>query len=125
MKILAIDYGTKNIGLAYYNKEVDVILPCGQVNNMDEVVNFIKQWGVEQVIVGLPLGLDSKGNKNTKRIKNFVRELKNKTGLEIKLTDERFSSQQADRMGQGVSRDEKSAMIIMQSYLNSINPKII
>lgn len=52
-------------------------------------------------------------------MEKFAEEIKEKTDVEIEFYDERFSSQQADRMGGCVSRDEKSAMVILQSYLDS------
>jgi RNase H-fold protein (predicted Holliday junction resolvase) len=65
------------------------------------------------------MGLDGKENKNTERIRKFVEELKLEVDIPIEFFDERFSSQQADAMGGGVSRDEKAAMVVLQSYLGS------
>ncbi len=121
MNILAIDYGTKNIGLAWCQKELGVVLPFGNVEcRMWNVglVNLIKKEKIDKVIVGLPVGLDGKENENTKKIRNFVDELKKDIDVPVDFVDERFTSAQADRMGGTVSRDEKSAMVILQSYLD-------
>jgi len=117
MKILGIDFGTKRIGLALGNTKVDVVLPFGSVSNLDELVNLIKQEEVEQIVMGMPFGLESQENQNTNRVRNFAQELTKRTKLKIDFVDERFSSQQADRLGKGASRDEKSAMIILNSFL--------
>ena len=51
---------------------------------------------------------------------NLLKSWKAESGLPIVVVDERFSSAAADRMeGSAASRDEKAAMIILQSYLES------
>lgn len=123
MRLLAIDYGTKNIGLAKSSTDVDVVFPFGVINNedktagMQKLAELIKKENIDKIIVGLPLGLDGSENKNTERIRSFVEDLKKETDVPADFITEIFSSQAGDRMGAGVSRDEKSAMIILQSYL--------
>lgn len=119
MNLLGIDYGKKRIGLAWAQVGLDVVLPYGIVNNFDELTSLIKKEGIDKLVVGMPLGLDAKENENTKRVKEFAEDLKEKTNLPVEFVDERFSSHQADSMGGDVSRDEKAAMVILQSYLDS------
>ncbi len=120
MNILAVDYGTKRIGLAKWTSDVDVILPVSNVSSTDELINIVKQGNIEKLVVGLPISLDgNEKNANIQRVKKFVEEIQSKIDIDVEYYDERFSSQQADRMGGGVSRDEISAMIILQSYLDS------
>ena len=123
MNILAIDYGTKNIGLARASTSLDVVLPFGTVENTDKnlgaqkLIKLIKKEKIDKIIVGLPLGLDGSENKNTERVRKFVDEIKKEINISVEFITEIFSSQAADRMRAGVSRDEKSAMVILQSYL--------
>jgi len=124
MNILGIDFGTKNIGLAWVNTDLGVVLPFGIIkNHKSEIINgelekLIKEENVNKIVVGLPTGLDGKENENTKRIRNFSDELKKLIKIPIEFADERFSSYAADRMGSGgASRDEKAAMVILQTYL--------
>lgn len=117
MKILGIDFGTKRIGLALYNDKVDVILPFGKVSDLDELARLIKQEEIEKIVLGMPVGLSGGENKNTSRVEDFASQLEKKTKIKVEFFDERFSSQQADSMGGAVSRDEKSAMVILNSYL--------
>lgn len=118
MNILAIDFGTKNIGLAKWHSDVDVVVPFSVVSNLRELNKLIKQNSFDKIVVGLPLGLDGKENVNTARVKKFVEDLKQFIKAPVELIDERFTSQQADRLEKGVSRDEKSAMIILRGYLD-------
>jgi len=121
MNILAIDFGTKNIGLAWCDTGIGVVFPFGVIKNEDknkakkELLDFIKKERAEKLVVGLPLSLDGTENKNTQRIREFIADLK--TDTKVEFFDERFSSAQADRSQDGVSRDEKSAMIILEGYL--------
>lgn len=123
MHILSIDYGTKNIGLAWADTSLGVVLPYGLISKetlaakVKELAELLRQEKMDRIVVGFPMGLDGKENKNTERVKKFVFELKKHTDTEIEYEDERFSSQAADAAGGGVSRDERSAMQILESYL--------
>ncbi len=124
MHILAVDFGTKNIGLAWADTTLGVVLPYGTVTGKTTLqkatalATLINDEKINKVLVGFPLGLDGSENKNTQRVKQFVFEVQKKTAAVIEYVDERFSSQQADAMNEGVSRDERSAMVILQSYLD-------
>lgn len=125
MNVLAIDFGTKNIGLAWCDTGIGAVLPYGVISNKEkgarnkELVDLIVGEHIDRVVIGLPLGLDGAENTNTARVKKFGEELQAQIGVPVEFFDERFSSQQADRMGAGVSRDEKSAMVILEDYLIS------
>ena len=125
MNILAIDYGSKRIGLAWSNTSLGVILPFGLVEKLslkdkvEELADIIAKEKVDKIIVGFPLGLNGKENANTERVKKFVFELRKLIETPIEYHDERFSSYAADAAGAGVSRDERAAMIILESYLES------
>lgn len=123
MNILSIDFGTKNIGLAWCDTGMGVVLPYGVIKNVDkikaknELADLVKKERIQKVVIGLPSSLNGGENENTKRIKIFGEDLKNMIDAGVEFYDERFTSQQADRMEGGVSRDEKSAMIILEGFL--------
>ena len=130
MNILAIDYGSKNIGLAWVDTALGVVLPYGRMkdqktrNKEQLVVDLIKKEKVDKIIVGLPIGLDGNENRNTIMVRGFVEELKKNVATPIEFVDERFTSQSADRMGDGgASRDEKAAMVMLEDYLEKMNNK--
>jgi len=145
MNILGIDYGVKNIGLAWCQVGLDVVLPFGSLNSDQKIVNnlvtLINEEGIDKVVVGLPVGLDGEENENTERVRGFVDELKGQIDISIEFVDERYSSKQADKMFDPVvarsrsgykthggmrqvreakksSRDERSAMVVLQYYLD-------
>jgi len=105
MNILAVDYGTKNIGLAWCNEALGVVLPFGLVKEKD-LLSLINKEGIDKVVIGLPLGVGGSGEKNIDRVKKFTDNLQKQISIPIEFFDERFSSQEADRMEGGVSRDE-------------------
>lgn len=123
MNILAIDYGIKRIGLAKWNSQVKVVLPFGIVSNLDEILQLNKEEIFDKIVVGMPYSSQDQQakNSNVNRVKEFINQLQNKLKIDIDIFDERFSSQQADRMGGIASRDEKSAMIILEGYLTKNN----
>lgn len=126
MNILGIDFGTKNIGLAWCDSQMGMVLPYGKLtaNSSQPIVkqlsDLIKIERIQKVVIGLPVSLDGKENENTKRIRKFGDDLKNSVSVEVDFFDERCSSQQADRSEGGVSRDEKAAMVILEGYLQKI-----
>lgn len=129
MNILAIDYGTKRLGLAWSDTTLGVVLPFGLVENVSlqgkvkEMRALLQKEKIDKIVVGFPLGLKGEETKNTERVKKFVYELQKFTDIEIEYFDERFSSFGADSMGDGVSRDEKAAMFILEGYINRSKKK--
>lgn len=121
MQILAIDFGTKNIGLAWCDTGIGAVFPFGVIKSEDrkkakkELEEFIIKEHIERLVVGLPYSMDGGENKNTQRIREWVDSLDTK--IKIEFFDERFTSRQADRSEGGATRDEKSAMVILESYL--------
>lgn len=127
MNILAVDYGSKNIGLAKTNTNVSVVLPFGIIDNTNKevaikkLVTLLAEEKIEQIVAGLPYGLDGSENAHTSRIREFFTVVQKECAVPVEFVSEIFSSQAGDRMGQGVSRDEKAAMILLQSYLDKKN----
>ncbi len=119
MNILAIDYGQKNIGLAWMQTGLDVVLPYGIIaekdpsNKVKKIADLIRQESIDTVVIGLPLTLeDGSENKNTA----FGDALEQEAGITPIFVDERLSSFEADQMGGDASRDEKAAMVILKTY---------
>jgi putative Holliday junction resolvase len=123
MNILSVDFGTKNIGLAWVDTGIGAVLPFGVAKNVKEVSEIIMNEKINLVVIGLPLGTDGKENANTERVRKFSEELKKNINAPVEFIDERFSSLAADRMGEGVSRDERSAMLILETYLERAKNK--
>ena len=131
-RILAIDYGTKRVGLAVTDPLKIIASALDTVHSKD-VIDFLKAYldieEVEAFVVGMPVNLDGEDTNNTSHVKGFVKNLqKIFPDIPIHLHDERFTSKIAlqamilsgyskkDRREKG-NIDKISAVIILQSYM--------
>jgi putative Holliday junction resolvase len=89
--ILAIDYGTRRIGLAW--SQVGLAEPLKVIANdpgaIEEITQICHQKGVKLILVGLSEG------RMAQKTKKFVQQLKAELEAPIKLTDETLSTQEA------------------------------
>lgn len=132
MKYLSIDLGLKRIGLAYSAHE-DIVTPLQAIirknrnQASDEVKKAIKEWEIEAVVIGIPLGGSSE-DEMRRRITHFM-GLVDFSG-EVFYQDEAGSSKEAEALIKGEIKqirdgrvDSISAMIILQRYLRTIKNK--
>ncbi len=101
-----------------------IVLPYGVIESdsddiaIERISKLVKVENFSLLIFGLPIGLDGHEGVNAMRVRKFGDCLV-KQGFEIKYIDERFTSREADRMGGQATRDEKAAMLILESYFGS------
>ena len=124
MNILGVDFGTSKMGLAWVDTDLGVILPYGMImaRNADErpqkILKFLKTEKIDKIVFGLPLTLeDMSENQNTARIRKFAEDIKKNISIEIDFADERLTTSEARQMGGEATLDEKSAMLILETYL--------
>ena len=133
MRILAIDHGTKRIGLAL-SDELKMIaqplefVPAEPFNKfLERLKEIIEQKQVELLLVGMPRNMDGSYGPAALKVEEFVSVLKSAVAIPIKLWDERLTSAQANRflIEANVRRDERkkkvdkmAAAILLQSYLD-------
>ena len=127
MALLGIDYGKKRIGLALMQEGSELILPLGTVMHTEAALTELAKVCAEQkiatLVIGLPLGLDGKDTQQTDDVRAFGARLADHTGHPVVYVDERFSSRGADAHGpytDGASRDERAAMIILETYASRV-----
>jgi putative Holliday junction resolvase len=131
-RILAIDYGTKRVGLAITDAHQIIATGLDTVHSKD-VINYLKNYlakeNVERFVVGLPKQMDASDSLIKKHIDQFINQLKkNFPDVPVERCDERFTSMMASRalLMSGVKKKERqnkelidmtSAVIILQSYM--------
>lgn len=131
-RIMAIDYGTKRVGLAVTDPLQIIASPMETVATKD-IFSFIKNYcaseEVEAFVVGMPLDLYDQDTDSTPHVRGFVKKLeKLLPGKAIHLQDERYTSKMAvqSMIAAGVKKkdrrkkeniDKVSAAIILQAYL--------
>ncbi len=94
MNSLAIDFGTKRIGLAYSLNNIIFTLPM--LNNDDEIFKKLSQivldYKINKIYVGLSEG------KMAQITKTFVLKLSNMIKLPIETVEEAVSTIEADNL---------------------------
>jgi len=137
MRILAVDPGSKRIGLALSD-------PTGAIANpltvLDHVARLLDAAAVielavsnqaELIVVGQSLDDDGNPTFEGRRAGRFAEALKTQTAIPVLLWDESLTTQDARtaRIQMGVTRKNRSghldslaATVLLQSYLDS-NPK--
>ena len=137
-RILAIDYGTKRTGIAVTDPLR--IVPGGlKTVATHELTAFLADYfnreQVDVIVVGLPTNMNGEESASMKQIRPFVEKLRKQyPDKQIVMFDERFTSVLAQRaiLDAGIGKmarrnkalvDEVSAVIILESYMNSIQYK--
>ena len=96
---LALDIGDKRIGVAMANSIARIASPLTTLHVDDtideQIIALIKQNLINELIVGLPRGLDGQETEQTKKIRDFVDNFKSKTEIPIHLIDEAGTSLKA------------------------------
>lgn len=126
MRILAIDYGSKKVGLAMSDETESIALPFLILKNKgDEIVaceikKICKENEIGKIIIGIPKTLSGKESEQTQQVKRFVDFLKKEIKLSIILRDERLTSKMAQRfLEKNKKYDDKiAAQILLQGYLD-------
>lgn len=118
---LGVDWGEKRIGLATADSDVRLSLPFKTVSSLAELLPIINEERIDLIVMGEPIKMSGE-EANSQAWLSFKNELIAKSNIEVILVDERLSSLAADALGgsrkQRASRDEISAALILQSYLD-------
>ncbi len=135
MRILALDHGTKRIGVAVSDETKTIAQPLEYIpaESFADFLARLKKLLVEKeidlVLVGLPRNMDGSYGPAAQKVETFMAILKTAITVPIKTWDERLTSAQANRilLQGGVRRDKRkekvdkmAAAILLQSYLDGI-----
>ena len=141
MRKLGLDVGDKTIGVAVSDpllitaQGITVIQRVGIRKDAGKVIDYAKDYDCDTIVIGLPLMLDGSDSIQTEKVRDFRAMLENKmrsTGLshiKIEWQDERFTTKIAENVliAADVRRedrkkviDKQAAVIILQSYLDSL-----
>ena len=137
MRIMALDVGDKNIGIAVS----DALLLTAQGRStlrrttLEGDLHYLHQLAmeneVERIIVGNPLHMGGQVSQQSKKISRFATKLSKTSGLPVILWDERLTSFAAEQHLEEAGLkwrerkkhvDKIAAMFILQDYLDSHKP---
>lgn len=123
--ILAIDWWTKYLWLAYVKQDTNVVIPIWSLMNdwglFFSIWDILTRYGIKKIVVWYP---DWQENIQ-KRIDEFVNQLQYIVDeeIEIERVDEHYSSVQAWAVDGHFEKDEKqdtlAAMKILETYINN------
>lgn len=144
---LAIDYGTKNIGLALADEVLRIPYPLKSVPNNPKIIETLEQvvneHAVTKIIIGLPTHAYGNEGESAKQARALGEKLKI-LNLPIIFEDERFTSAMVKKMmadthpalselpstlklqrtgrraGKKYDKDAVEASVILESYLAKI-----
>src|SRR5688500_5444988 len=134
MRVLAIDHGTKRMGIAISDPSGMIALPLEFIPAepfapfLERLKQLIAEKEVEMILVGMPRNMDGSYGPAAAKVQEFVAVLKETIAIPLKLWDERLTSTQANRMlvQADVRRkdrkekvDKAAAAILLQSFLDS------
>jgi putative Holliday junction resolvase len=93
-RILGIDYGEKRVGLAVTDDLQIIASPLDVYFNDNALLRKLsalcKKYGVEKIILGLPLSESTDTAEN--KVRGFAKKLQAETGLPVDFIDETASS---------------------------------
>ncbi len=136
--ILAIDYGTKRIGLAIADEKLKIPLPLkpiiekNQQQVLEKIANLCKEKNVFQIVIGLPLSFNFEETPMCQEIRVFGEKLKQITGTKIIYENEVLTTEAAKKLRQTALRlksredssknhfDSQAASLILESYLKKV-----
>lgn len=129
-KVMALDIGTKRIGIALSDYLLmlanghSYILREPEENALESIKKIAKENHVEKIVVGLPLNMDGTKGFQAENCEEFASKIKD---FEVIFEDERLTSDTAEenlrnkkidfRKDKGLV-DIESACIILEQYLS-------
>lgn len=133
MRILALDHGTKRIGVAVSDETKTIAQPLEYIpaepfaDFLERLKQLLSEKEVDVILIGMPRNMDGSYGPAAQKVEAFVAVLKSAVTVPIKLWDERLTSTMANRvLIQGKVRrdkrkekvDKMAAAILLQSYLD-------
>ena len=134
MKIFAIDYGKKRVGLAVSDptEQIALALPLymwkDDGNDSARLAELSIEQESEEIVVGLPINMDDTVGPAARRVLDFIEELKQFVSVPVVPWDERLSSAEAEdrlrglEMGHRKKREHVNtvaAQVILETYMQN------
>jgi putative Holliday junction resolvase len=134
MRILALDYGSKRVGVALSDPTGTLARPLpflpakGGVQLARDVAALAAQEQAGLILLGLPRHMNGSLGESAALVQAFAAALAQATKIPVKLVDERLSTVQASRQLQEAGRDSRAqrsridseaAAVLLQGYLDA------
>ena len=137
MRYLAVDYGTKRIGLAICDELEIIASPLVQIKaapggdssaDVHAIARIAADYDVAEYVVGLPYNMDGSLGLQAQLCQQFARVLAEVTACKVHLFDERLTSEVAEARlleahltskKRRARTDMLAAAVILQSFLDA------
>jgi putative Holliday junction resolvase len=132
-RILAIDFGTRRIGLAVSDalgvtaQGLETLVRTRTEDDLERLRVLAEEYDVERVLVGHPLGHAGGETAMARQAAGFARKLARRLKCPVEMLDERLTSAEANRLlrGAGLSdakrvraADRVAATLLLQGFLD-------
>ncbi len=135
MRILAVDPGSKQVGLALSDPTETIAtalstLPATPADTLAErIASVAAAQSAERIIIGLPLRLDGSRGPEAAAAERLAAAVRKASGLPVQMVDERLTTAAAERslIDGGVRREKRrasidrvAAVILLQGHLDGL-----
>ena len=133
-RVLALDVGSRTIGLAvtdplgYTAQGLATIRRKNKRTDLSALAEVIGNYGVAELVVGLPLRMSGAEGLQSARMREFVAVLEQRFRLPVHLWDERLTSVEANRVlresqmsirKRAAVVDQLAAVLILQNWMEA------
>jgi putative Holliday junction resolvase len=133
-RIMALDVGSRTIGLAvtdplgFTAQGLITIRRKNKRTDLAALREVIRNYGVVELVVGLPLRMSGAEGRQSERMREFVAVLEQNFDLPIHLWDERLTSVEANRVLRETDMsikkraavvDQLAAVLILQNWMEA------
>lgn len=135
MRIMALDLGTRTIGVAVSDvtgliaNGIETIRRTSPERDFSRLEQLVAQWEIGEIVLGYPKNMNGTIGERAKVSEQFAEELKERfPGISVVLWDERLSTIAAERVLIDADLQRKkrrkvidmmAAVVILQNYLDS------
>jgi putative Holliday junction resolvase len=134
-RILAVDYGEKNIGLACCDELGLTVQPLPSIPNggprdfLKKLRATIRTMGIQELVLGIPINMDGTQGDAVLRMEQLMTTLKAELKIPLSGVDERLSTVEAMEFWRNMNRrqqkryrtvDSLAAAFILERYLKEI-----
>jgi len=134
LRILALDVGSKRIGLAvsdelgFIAQALKTLDTKGRQRDIDSIIRIVNEMPVSEIVVGMPYNMNGSEGPQAQKVSEFADQLSRATSVPVLKWDERMSTLAAEKilLEADLSRlkrrkviDKVAAAIILQGYLDS------
>ncbi len=132
-RILALDVGSKTIGLAVSDplgitaQGLETLRRKNKRTDFDALARVLEKYEVSEIVVGYPLRMSGAAGPQADRMSEFAEQLRRSFQLPVHLWDERLTTAEANRVlretdmsirRRGQVVDRLAAVLILQSFLD-------